>query len=349
MGVLDYWRGYPTMSQPLLGPDDVPQWGIPENAPGSLTRPSLLNYQAGPLSQLAYRLAGSPKMKPGAATPLPPAADYSGASGSDTGNAAGVLGTLKEVKQGAQLGQKLQGLLGSDSGISAGEAFGTSASSALGANAAGAIPLFGAGAADLGTIGAGALLGTSGAAATGATAAGAVPLFGAGATDLGGVTAGQLFGTSANAALGSGAAGSAAASGAGTAAAGAGTSALGTIATGAGYGALAIAAGEAIHSMFNAHGDEKRNVASFLASNPDIKTVNYQGAKGVNIPLYAMPDGRLLPLNDLTKLAGAWYGATYAPDGNAGDWQTKYDSLNSSLKTWIPPGYVYKDGKLVRG
>jgi hypothetical protein len=306
---------------------------------------------SGPLgyySDLAYKLAGSPARKP-TQVPVGPFAIASGGGGGGGGGSA--LDSLQNVKKGYDAYQRYtdtpEGGFSLPLNQSAGQAFGTSASSALGANAAGSVPLFGAGAADLGTIGAGALFGTSGAAATGATAAGAVPLFGAGAADLGTIGAGQLFGTSANAALGSGAAGSAA-SGAGAAGAGAGTSALGTLGAGAGYAALAIGAGELIHSAFNAHGDEKRNVSSFLAGNPDIKTVNVTGAKGQQIPYYALPDGRVVGFGDLQDLAGAWYGATYAPDGDQAGWQQKYDTLNSGLKTSIPRGYIYKDGKLVR-
>lgn len=342
MGVLD-WRGYPTVSQPLLGPDDVPQWGIPENAPGSLTRPQLLNYQAGPLSQLAYRLAGSPNMKPGPGSPLAPVGEPSsvgmGSSGADVGSA---LGLLKDTKQGVQLAQKLNGYLSSEAPSTAAGMFGTSASSALGANAAGAVPLFGAGAADLGAIGAGGLFGSSAAAATGASAAGAVPLFGAGAADLGTVGAGELFGTSANAALGSSAAG-AGAGGAGAAGAGGATSALGTIGAGAGYAALAIAAGQAIHNAVNARGDEKRNMATYSQAF-GVKPITVRAGK-LAANYFQLPDGRILSTEDFEKLSGAWYGATVAPDGNQADWQQKYDDLNANLKSRPMP----KTGQIIKG
>jgi hypothetical protein len=43
--------------------------------------------------------------------------------------------------------------------------------------------------------------------------------------------------------------------------------------------------------------------------------------------MMALPDGTKLSKDQLQKLAGAWYGATYHPDGNQSDWQSRYDEL----------------------
>lgn len=66
------------------------------------------------------------------------------------------------------------------------------------------------------------------------------------------------------------------------------------------------------------HGDEKRNLNAFLK-----ETTVTEAGDGK----YKLPDGALLTKDQLQNLAGAWYGATYHPDGDQAGWQDKYNEL----------------------
>jgi hypothetical protein len=66
---------------------------------------------------------------------------------------------------------------------------------------------------------------------------------------------------------------------------------------------------------FSKHGDEKRNMKAFTAVNP---VRDLGGGK------YALPDGTPVSKKQLEWLAGTWYGATYAPDGDQEGWQKKF-------------------------
>lgn len=72
----------------------------------------------------------------------------------------------------------------------------------------------------------------------------------------------------------------------------------------------------------SSHGDEKRNLNAF--------TKQYQVTDAGN-GMLALPDGTKLSKDQLQSLAGAWYGATYHPDGNQEDWQSRYDELLGQL------------------
>lgn len=121
-------------------------------------------------------------------------------------------------------------------------------------------------------------------------------------------------------------------------AAGIGGSALSTIATGAGYAGLAIAAGQAIHNSVNGRGDELRNEGAFLQK-MGAKEVRYKvgGKGGAAGRFYQLADGRVLSVDNFDKLAGAWYGAVAAPDGDRQRWQQEYERLNASLVSdpWV--------------
>lgn len=69
-------------------------------------------------------------------------------------------------------------------------------------------------------------------------------------------------------------------------------------------------------------GDEKRNLNAFLKE----YTVTDAGNG-----MYALPDGLKVNAKQLERLAGTWYGATYAPDGDQAGWQDKYNELLGEL------------------
>lgn len=71
------------------------------------------------------------------------------------------------------------------------------------------------------------------------------------------------------------------------------------------------------------HGDEKRNINAFLQAFPAMDLGN---------GMIALPDGTQLPQSQLQELAGTWYGATYAPDGDQSGWQQKYSDVLSRIK-----------------
>jgi hypothetical protein len=66
------------------------------------------------------------------------------------------------------------------------------------------------------------------------------------------------------------------------------------------------------------NGDEKRNLNAFLQETPVTDLGDGQ---------YALPDGVKINADQLKNLAGSWYGATYAPDGNQEGWRDKYNEV----------------------
>lgn len=73
------------------------------------------------------------------------------------------------------------------------------------------------------------------------------------------------------------------------------------------------------------HGDEKRNIQAFMQAFP--------GIMDLGNGMVALPDGTQLPADQLQQLAGTWYGATFAPDGDQGGWQQQYDAMLGGLKS----------------
>lgn len=68
----------------------------------------------------------------------------------------------------------------------------------------------------------------------------------------------------------------------------------------------------------NKHGDEKRNLNAFFSDN---KVYDLGDGR------YALEDGTTFNKDNLQQVAGAWYGATYAPDGDQAGWQQRYNAL----------------------
>jgi hypothetical protein len=108
-------------------------------------------------------------------------------------------------------------------------------------------------------------------------------------------------------------------------------SALGAIGSVAPIAAIGFAATDLLNKQLNAHGDEKRNVAAFEQAFPGIQRLRAPGRAGAGLTFVALPDGRVISAKNFEKLAGTWYGAAYAPDGNQEQWKSDLESLNASL------------------
>jgi len=90
-----------------------------------------------------------------------------------------------------------------------------------------------------------------------------------------------------------------------------------------GAGKIFDPAGGLLGNLFgNTHGDEKRNLKAFAAES---------GVMQLPDGRLALPDGTIFNESQLKDVAGTWYGATYAPDGNQGEWQQRYTSLIGRL------------------
>lgn len=126
---------------------------------------------------------------------------------------------------------------------------------------------------------------------------------------------------------------------------GAGLSA-GIAATGP-VGAAAAIVTQLINKSLIGHGDENRNFAAWMGTS---------GAKLVSQPVgrtavggYAL-NGKLLDGNYAKALAGAYYGAAAAPDGDQAGWQQKYDDLVAHpVEVKLPVGYTFDGTKIIKG
>lgn len=88
-------------------------------------------------------------------------------------------------------------------------------------------------------------------------------------------------------------------------------------------------AGGLLGNLFGGgHGDEKRNLKAFAAESGAVQLPN---------GMIMLPDGSTFSQDQLQHVAGTWYGAVHAPDGNQQDWQNRYNSLLAGLqKTPLP-------------
>lgn len=71
------------------------------------------------------------------------------------------------------------------------------------------------------------------------------------------------------------------------------------------------------------HGDEKRNLQAFAAES---------GVQQLPNGMLVLPDGSTFSQDQLKDVAGTWFGAVHAPDGNQQDWQNRYTSLLGTLQ-----------------
>lgn len=112
------------------------------------------------------------------------------------------------------------------------------------------------------------------------------------------------------------------------------------------YAGGPAAIGNAIASIANkqltAHGDENRNTAAWQAAFPETQVWRLGGRTGATVTV--LPGGKVVSSEDAQKLSGAYFGATYAPDGDQAGWQKKYEDLQKS----IPASdlYYFQNGKL---
>jgi hypothetical protein len=86
-----------------------------------------------------------------------------------------------------------------------------------------------------------------------------------------------------------------------------------------GAGKILDPAGGLLGNLFgNKHGDEKRNLKAFTQENEI-----YDLGNG----MLGLADGTTFREGQLQDVAGAWYGATYAPDGDQEGWKQRYAGL----------------------
>jgi hypothetical protein len=83
-------------------------------------------------------------------------------------------------------------------------------------------------------------------------------------------------------------------------------------------------AGKLFGNLFGGgHGDENRNLKAFGAESGVMQLPN---------GMLMLPDGSTFNENQLKDVAGTWYGAMHAPDGNQQDWQNRYSTLLGGLQ-----------------
>lgn len=90
-----------------------------------------------------------------------------------------------------------------------------------------------------------------------------------------------------------------------------------------GAGKILDPAGGLFGNVFATHGDEKRNLQAFAAES---------GVKDLGNGMLMLPDGSTFSQGQLKDVAGTWYGAMHAPDGNQADWQNRYTTLLGGLQ-----------------
>lgn len=110
------------------------------------------------------------------------------------------------------------------------------------------------------------------------------------------------------------------------------------------YAAVGNLVAGSLNKAFLSDSSKDRNVAAYKQAT---------GATTVNLPLgrtgksyNVVSDGKggyqLVSAQDFNDLAGSWYGATFAPDGNPAEWQQKYQSTLQNLKQAdLPQGYTF--------
>jgi hypothetical protein len=86
-----------------------------------------------------------------------------------------------------------------------------------------------------------------------------------------------------------------------------------------------FSSGKILGGLFGSKkGDEKRNLKAFTSENKV-----YDLGDGT----LQLEDGTVLPASQLEELAGTWYGATYAPDGDQEGWQGRYQDVLSRIQS----------------
>lgn len=84
-----------------------------------------------------------------------------------------------------------------------------------------------------------------------------------------------------------------------------------------------FSSGKILSGLFGSKkGDERRNLKAFTTENQIYDLGNGQ---------LALADGTQFSKDQLEHMAGLWYGATHAPDGNQEDWQRRYNEFTGTL------------------
>jgi len=135
-------------------------------------------------------------------------------------------------------------------------------------------------------------------------------------------------------------AGSAATTGAGSA-----VSAIGTVGAAAGLVAAFIGAAQMAVHAFGGGLSQKRNVATFTAALGDnLQKGAFPYGRGVQ-SFYKIPGKGWVDAKTFQDIAGAWYGATYAPDGDQAGWQQKLNDVWSNSKPLTPADMAKYDSR----
>jgi hypothetical protein len=152
-----------------------------------------------------------------------------------------------------------------------------------------------------------------------------------------------------------GVAGAEGATGAAGAGAGAGSSSLGAsvLGSGAAMGGLGLGLVSLYANSLHKHGDELRNINAFQQAFPGTQKI-VAGGRAPALERWMLPDGTVLNQQQMYDLAGTWYGASAAPDGNQAEWQQKFTDLMGNMQpaglmehadryinTKLPEGWVY--------
>lgn len=99
-------------------------------------------------------------------------------------------------------------------------------------------------------------------------------------------------------------------------------------------------AGGLLGNLFGGgHGDENRNLKAFGAESGVVQLPN---------GMLMLPDGSTFNESQLKDVAGTWYGAQHAPDGNQADWQSRYTNLLGGLQK-TPIGQPQQTGMPAAG
>lgn len=109
-------------------------------------------------------------------------------------------------------------------------------------------------------------------------------------------------------------------------------SGLGAAAGAAGLATAFVAAGSALAHALNGQGDEKRNNAAFTQALGD-KLQTADGMAGrTATKFYNIPGVGWVDNKEYQDIAGVWYGAVAAPDGNQAEWKQKLTDKLASVK-----------------
>lgn len=114
----------------------------------------------------------------------------------------------------------------------------------------------------------------------------------------------------------------------------------------------AFIANDYLNKAFLGDSSKARNLDAYKQATGATQVTLPMGKFGANYMVVPNTDGsyQLVSNKDFNDLAGSWYGATYAPDGNQGDWQQKYDQFRGGVQApKLMDGYTFDptNGKIM--